>query len=97
MKIETLIHNAIHESGRSHDMHIVKMGTTKVRLTYEAYNAVERFNGEIFDGVKWNNVFAMEDLGVLPQSSAYSRNELNRIEIVKLLTENAYKYLNALL
>ncbi len=97
MKTETLIHNTIHEDGRSHDMCVIRFNNTKVRLTYETYNAVERFNGETFDGVKWNNIFTMPDLGVLPDNSFYVRNQSNRIERVKNLTEKALKYLSVIL
>lgn len=98
-----LINNKIHERERSYDMCIIMIvneyadKNVRVRLTYESYNAVERFNGETFDGIKWNNIFCLPDLGVLPDTSMYIRDSSRRIERVKELTEKAYKYIDTIL
>lgn len=47
-------------------------GGKVVKFTYEAYNATERCNTEVFDGTKWNHIFSIMDLGVMPIMSAYN-------------------------
>lgn len=70
MKI--LQRNSIHINGKSHDVLIVEIGNKKVKFTYNAYNAAENCQTEIFDGYKWNFIFSIMDLGVTPESSAYN-------------------------
>lgn len=41
------------------------------RFTYETYNSVERFYGEIFTDGKFEPIFTLRDLGVIPNDSAY--------------------------
>lgn len=54
-------------------------GRKIVKFTYEAYNAVERFTVEIFDGHKWNHFLSMLDMGITPETSAYNIwNEIKR-------------------
>jgi hypothetical protein len=55
----------------------------KVKITYEAYNAVERCNVDFFDGEKWNHIFSMLDMGVQCVPSAYNIWDENK--------RNAYK------
>ena len=43
----------------------------RFRFRYRSFNAGEEFTGELFDGVKFNPVFNMSDLGVHPDCSAY--------------------------
>lgn len=76
MKI--LFRNSIHERSKSHDCVIGIIGEKKVKMTYEAYNAVERFNVEFFDGDKWNHILSMLDMGVQSNSSAYVCSEQER-------------------
>jgi hypothetical protein len=71
MKI--LFRNAIHTPNKSHDCLIAELvGGGKVKITYEAYNAVERCNTEFFDGSKWNHILSMLDMGEIPETSAYN-------------------------
>lgn len=75
--MKQIIRNSTHKDGRSHDCLIaeignIKNGGKKVKITYETYNAVERCNTEFFDGVKWNHIFSMLDMGVEPNTSAYN-------------------------
>lgn len=50
---------------------IAEIKGKKIKVTYEAYNAVERCNTEIFDGAKWNRILSMLDMGIEPNISAY--------------------------
>lgn len=75
--MKTLERNSTHKNGRSHDCLIaeignIKNGGKKVKITYEAYNAVERCNVEFFDGDKWNHILSMLDMGIEPNTSAYN-------------------------
>jgi hypothetical protein len=75
MKI--LTRNSIHKNEKSHDCLLLEIGNKgnggKIcKITYEAHNAVERCNAEIFDGTKWNHIFSIMDLGIMPESSAYN-------------------------
>lgn len=76
--MEKIFRNSIHTKEKSHDCMVIKKDKTKIKLTYEAYNAVEKCNAEIFDGFKWNHVFSMLDTGTLPENSAYIWDETKR-------------------
>ena len=75
MKI--IFRHPTHTSGKSHDCLIAEFGNIrnggkKVKMTYEAYNAMEKCNVEFFDGDKWNHILSMLDMGVNPETSAYN-------------------------
>jgi hypothetical protein len=77
MGMKKLFRNSTHTSAKSHDCLIgeignIKNGGKKVKITYEAYNAIERCNTEFFDGDKWNHILSMLDMGVEPNTSAYN-------------------------
>jgi hypothetical protein len=70
----------------------------KVKITYEAYNAVERCNVDFFDGEKWNHIFSMLDMGVQSDTSAYNIwDENKRKKRADDLFENAKKMSEAIL
>lgn len=71
-----LYRSDIHINEKSHDCLIaeignIKNGGKKVKMTYEAYNAVEKCTIECFDGYKWNSILSMLDLGEKPETRAY--------------------------
>jgi len=70
--MKQLFRNSTHTNRKSHDCLIVEIGNKKVKITYEAYNAVEKCNVNFFDGNKWNHIFSMLDMGVEPNTSAYN-------------------------
>ena len=81
--MEIIKRNALHKQSRSYDTLIAIVGNKGnggkvVKITYEAYNAVERCTTEIFDGNAWNHIFCIWDLGIEPNNSAY--NILNENE-----------------
>jgi hypothetical protein len=82
MKINKIIYESkIHISSKSHDVLILqepKVNGVKLKMTYECYNAVERFTGELFVGGKWEHFFSILDLGVIPDKSNYVREEFIR-------------------
>ena len=82
MKINKIIYESkIHISNKSHDVLILqepKVNGVKLKMTYECYNALERFTGELFVGGKWEHFFSILDLGVLPDSSNYVREDYIR-------------------
>jgi hypothetical protein len=88
---------------RTSDVRLVKLyqpdstWTRTFRFTYEAHNAVERFYGELFNGDKFEPIFTMRDLGVLPNDSAYC--VLDEIEIktrIADLISKGVKFINLL-
>jgi len=75
--MKQLFRNSTHTNSKSHDCLIAEIGNIenggkKVKITYEAYNAVERCNTEFFDGDKWNHILSMLDMGIEPNTSAYN-------------------------
>ena len=70
--MKLIIRNSIHRNSKSHDCLIAEIKGKKVKITYEAYNAVEKCNIDFFDGDKWNHIFSMLDMGIEQESSAYN-------------------------
>lgn len=75
--MKKIFRNSIHIDGRSHDCLVCEIGNIrnggkKAKITYEAYNAVEKCTTEFFDGNQWNKIASMLDMGVLPETSAYN-------------------------
>ena len=58
-------------------------------MTYESYNAAERFTIEIFDGYKWNFALSMLDLGVLDETTMYATMEKKRKERANTLFQKS--------
>jgi hypothetical protein len=78
--MKQIFRNSIHKSEKSHECLIAELNGKKIKITYEAYNAVERCNTEIFDGFKWNHCISMLDMGVTPETSAYNIWDENKRE-----------------
>ncbi len=81
--MKQLFRNSTHTNKESHDCLIAEIGNIgnggkKVKITYKAYNAVERCTIEFFDGDKWNHILSMLDMGVEPNTSAYIWDEWKR-------------------
>ena len=87
MKHKTLIRNKNHKNEKSYDIIIIKIeGGVIIKMTYEAYNARESFTGETWDGIKWNPLFTLLDLGINPESNMYIRsNEIRMARVEELL------------
>ena len=66
-----LFDSLLHEENRSHVVHIFDFHGKNIKFIYESYNAVEKFNIEIFDGYKWNHFLSMLDLGYMPETNIY--------------------------
>jgi hypothetical protein len=97
MELQKILENRTHVRDRSYDMMMFKKAKLRIKLVYECYNCVERYNGYVFDGEKMNLIFVMEDLGVLPRGSNYIKSDEERKKIVEELYVKAIKYLNAIL
>ena len=54
--MKQLFRNSTHTQSKSHDCLIAEIKGKKIKVTYEAYNAVERCNTELFNGDKWNHI-----------------------------------------
>lgn len=96
--MKTILRNKRHVKDRSHDVHIIQVGDKKLKLTYETYNSLERYNIEVFNGEKLNLIGTINDLGVEPNSSAYllltpEQREKRVDEIFKIAT----KFITALM
>lgn len=101
MKKEKVIHSvSSHLRDKSYEMRIIQDTTrvngVKLKMTYEAYNAQERFTGEQFIGGKWEHTFGMLDLGVLPDKSIYVCSEGKREDKAEKLFGLGTKLFNIL-
>jgi hypothetical protein len=65
-------------------------------MTYESYNAVERFTGELFVGGKWEHTFSIMDLGVSPDRSMYVSSEMKREQRAESLIVKGIELFNIL-
>ena len=70
--MKKVFRESIHQIGRSHDCAIYEYKERKIKVVYQAYNANETCETFLFDGNKWNQIFCLEDLGILPNRSAYN-------------------------
>lgn len=81
-KTKELYRSKLHTRDKSHDVVIIQDTTRvngcKLKMTYECYNANERFTGERLVGGKWEFNFSMLDLGVSSESSMYVSSEMKR-------------------
>lgn len=69
----------------------------RFRFRYRAFNAGEEFYGELFDGVKFNPIFSMSDLGVDPNCSAYFILEEPQLkDRIEMLTKKGLAYIEKL-
>ena len=87
MKI--LYTSATHIRERSHEVRIYEIDGKKFKVTYEAYNASEKCNTEIFDGYKWNHFLSMMDMAEVPDTSRYILSEEKRRLKADTLIEKA--------
>lgn len=69
----------------------------RFRFRYRAFNAGEEFTGELFDGIKFNPVFTLSDLGVHPDCSAYHiLEEFQLTARIAMLTQKGLDYIEKL-
>jgi hypothetical protein len=99
-KIKQIYRSEIHKNERSHDVCIIqdqsKVRGVKLKMTYESYNAVERFTGELFVGGKWEHHFSMLDLGVEPERSSYNCDNSKRLKRTEDLISRGIEYFKTL-
>lgn len=95
--MKQLFRNSTHTQSRSHDCLIAEIKGKKIKVTYEAYNAVERCNTEIFDGYKLNHILSMLDIGIEPNNSAYIWDEKKRKNRADELFKKAETICNSIL
>ena len=96
--MEKLIYSvANHLREKSHEMRFFqnKEGV-KIKMTYEAYNANERFTGEQFVNGKWEHTFSMLDLGQTPDTKIYVSSEGKREDRASKLFVLGIKLFNIL-
>ena len=92
-----ILENKNHDKERSHHVMIYDFNGKRVRFTYRSYNAGEDFNGEIFDGNKWNDIFTLSDLGRFPNSNSFINTAgVRESEAMKLL-QKGIEFINAIL
>ena len=70
--MKKLIRNKQHDNSRSHDVTICEHNSKKLKFTYEAYNADEKYTVELFGNDKWNKISILRDLGEKPNTSAFN-------------------------
>ena len=99
-KVKELYRSKLHKREKSHDVCIIQDQTNvrgvKLKMTYECYNALERFTGELWVGGKWEHTFSMLDLGVLVESSMYVSDDSVRLKRTEELIKKGIQYFNIL-
>lgn len=97
-KVKQLYRSEFHKDGKSHDVCIVQqsgvVNGVKLKMTYESYNASERFTGELYVGGKWEHHFSMLDLGVQPEGSMYISDTKKRLLRAEELISKGIDYFN---
>lgn len=93
-KTKELYRSKIHTDSKSHEVIVIEEGGYKLKMTYECYNAVERFTGELFVGGKWEHFFSLLDLGVLPDTSNYVRSGDHRLVRTEELIKKGLDFFN---
>jgi hypothetical protein len=99
-KTKELYRSKLHTRDKSHDVVIIqditRVSGCKLKMTYECYNAVERFTGERLVGGKWEFNFSMSDLGVSSDSSMYVSSQDNRLSRAEDLMKRGIEFFNIL-
>ena len=100
-KVKELYRSKLHKRDKSHDVCIVKDTTrgelgSKLKMTYECYNGVDRFTGERFVSGKWEHNFSMLDLGVLSDTSMYVTDDSVRLKRTEELIKKGIEFFNIL-
>jgi hypothetical protein len=99
MKNKVIYESKSHTRDTSHDVLVIqepKVNGVKLKMTYECYNALERFTGELFVGGKWEHFFCLRDLGITSDKSMYIRHELQKNDRCKQLQELGVEFFNLL-
>lgn len=96
-QIKILFRNAIHVTDNSHEATFAEYKGRKLKFLYQSYNAVERFNVELFDGDKWNILIIMSDLGQTPNSTSYVGAPIKRSARAKELYEMSIELVKKLI
>ena len=99
-KIKELYRSKLHKREKSHDVCIIqdqsKVRGVKLKMTYECYNALERFTGEQWVRGKWEHTFSMLDLGVSVEGSMYVSDDSVRLKRTEELIKKGIQYFNIL-
>jgi len=99
-KTKELYRSKLHTRDKSHDVVIIqditRVSGCKLKMTYECYNAVERFTGERLVGGKWEFNFSMSDLGISSDSSMYVSSEMKREQRAESLMKKGIELFNIL-
>ena len=99
--MKTIFENKTHIRDNSHDIKIVvndKLENPfKMKMTYECYNAQERFTGDLFINGKWEHFFSTLDLGIIADKTNYVRSESHRENRCKDLQKLGINFYNSML
>jgi hypothetical protein len=99
--VKELYRSKLHGREKSHDVSIYKFIVPgeqglKLKMTYECYNANERFVGEHYVGGKLEHIFSMEDLGVTPDRTNYVCDSSKRLSRAEDLIQKGIKFFNTI-
>ncbi len=91
MKVKELYRSKLHVRDKSHDMCIVEWSNghqgVKLKMTYECYNAHERFAGELWVGGKWEHTVTLMDLKEDVEKAMYIQDSDRRADRAEKLFE----------
>lgn len=79
------------------DTKLIKIENKVFKFSYNAYNCAEHFTGELFDGDKFNHIFALHDVGKPAESSVYIWDESKIKTRLELLTKNGLEFVKLLM
>jgi hypothetical protein len=98
MKPKELYRSKLHVRDKSYDMSIVEWSSgqqsVKLKMTYECYNALERFTGELWVGGKWEHTFTLMDLNEEVEKSMYIHDNQKRIDRAEKLFKKGTELFN---
>ena len=100
MKNKVIYESKSHTRDTSHEVLVIqepKVNGVKLKMTYESYNANEKFTGVLFVGGKWEHFFSLRDLGMIPDMSMYVRDESVREKKSKQLQELGINFFNLMM
>jgi hypothetical protein len=101
VKFKQIYRSDLHLNEKSHDIVMFQrtdnVNGVKVKMTYESYNAIERFTGETWVGGKWEHTFGMLDLGIQSERSSYIWDSSKRLKRAEDLISKGVEFFETLM
>ncbi len=94
MKLNEIYRSKMHLREKSHDMVITKDPKgSKLKMTYECYGGLEKFTGEVWTGIGWEQAFTLMDLNESVEPAMYIQSgDTRTTRAEKLFTKGKYLF-----